>query len=41
MEKFAPVPTWPANWQEQIKIDAAKDYAYFPHKQDWYENNAL
>lgn len=39
MEKFWPVPTWPENWKEQIKIDAANDYAHFPHKKDWYENN--
>jgi glycosyltransferase involved in cell wall biosynthesis len=39
LEKFQPVPTWPDNWREQIKIDAAKDYEYFPHKQDWYANN--
>lgn len=27
LEKFWPVPTWPENWQEQIKIDAEKDYS--------------
>lgn len=27
LEKFWPVPTWPENWKEQIKIDAQKDYS--------------
>lgn len=27
MEKFAPVPTWPENWQKQIKIDEKKDWS--------------
>lgn len=27
LEKFAPVPTWPENWKEQIKIDELKDYS--------------
>jgi glycosyltransferase involved in cell wall biosynthesis len=27
MEKFAPVPTWPENWKEQIKIDEDKDWS--------------
>lgn len=39
LEKFWPVPTWPDNWREQIKIDAAKDYANAPEKKDWFANN--
>lgn len=39
MEKFWPVPGWPQNWEEQIKIDQFRDYDNFPHKKDWYENN--
>jgi len=27
MEKFSPVPTWPANWKEQLKIDEKKDWS--------------
>jgi glycosyltransferase involved in cell wall biosynthesis len=27
LEKFWPVPTWPANWQEQILVDRAKDFS--------------
>lgn len=27
MDKFAPVPTWPENWEEQIKIDKQKDWS--------------
>ena len=27
MDKFAPVPTWPENWEEQIKIDEEKDWS--------------
>lgn len=27
LEKFAPVPTWPENWREQIEIDKLKDYS--------------
>lgn len=41
LEKFAPVPTWPENWKEQIKIDAEKDYSRSKLKKDWYENNKV
>lgn len=27
MDKFAPVPTWPENWPEQIKLDEEKDWS--------------
>jgi glycosyltransferase involved in cell wall biosynthesis len=27
MEKFSPVPTWPDNWREQLKIDETKDWS--------------
>lgn len=27
LEKFAPVPTWPTNWREQMEIDKLKDYS--------------
>lgn len=30
---FWPVPTWPNNWQEQIEIDAQKDWRHDPSKQ--------
>lgn len=39
IEKFWPVPTWPENWQEQIKLDQVKDYSNSPEKKDWYTNN--
>lgn len=39
LKHFDPVPTWPEDWQEQIKIDAAKDYTNSPDKKDWFENN--
>lgn len=39
MEKFWPVPGWPENWEQQIKIDQAKDYSNNPDKKDWYQNN--
>lgn len=28
LKKFWPVPTWPENWKEQIKIDYLKSYEY-------------
>ena len=27
LNKFSPVPTWPVNWKEQIKIDRLKDFS--------------
>ena len=30
LEKFWPVPTWPENWKEQIKVDMLKDYRFSP-----------
>lgn len=39
LEKFWPVPTWPDNWKEQIKIDAQRDYSQSPERKDWYANN--
>jgi len=27
LNRFGPVPTWPQNWKEQIKIDEVKDYS--------------
>ena len=39
LERFWPVPTWPENWKEQIKIDQARDYSNSPEKKDWYQNN--
>lgn len=37
MDKFSPVPTWPENWQEQLKIDEKNDWRYHQDKQpsDW------
>ncbi len=41
VEKFWPLPTWPENWKERIKIDSATDYDNLPEEQkkDWYANN--
>lgn len=33
INKFAPVPTWPENWQERLKIDAETDWSKDPSKQ--------
>jgi glycosyltransferase involved in cell wall biosynthesis len=35
LEKFAPVPTWPENWKEQIKIDELKDFSKSPEFRTW------
>jgi glycosyltransferase involved in cell wall biosynthesis len=32
MEKFSPVPTWPDNWQQQIKEDQLKDWSTLGRK---------
>ena len=29
IEKFWPIPTWPQDWKERIKIDELKDYRYY------------
>lgn len=39
LQKFWPVPGWPENWREQIKIDELKDYSRSKVKKDWYSNN--
>lgn len=33
LQKFWPVPTWPEDWKERIKIDAEKDWSKDPSKQ--------
>lgn len=29
VDKFWPVPTWPDDWRERIKVDALKDFRYY------------
>jgi glycosyltransferase involved in cell wall biosynthesis len=33
LQKFWPVPTWPENWKERIKLDAEKDWSKDPSRQ--------
>jgi hypothetical protein len=34
IDKFAPVPTWPDNWREQVLIDREKDYSTLKYAND-------
>ncbi len=33
LQKFWPVPTWPEDWKERIKLDAEKDWSKDPSRQ--------
>lgn len=35
VEKFWPLPNWPENWKEQIKIDSQYDYSKVGVKSSW------
>lgn len=37
INKFWPVPNWPENWQEQIKIDAKYDFSIVGKKGFWLQ----
>lgn len=36
LEKFAPVPTWPEDWEERILIDREKDYSTLKYANDYW-----
>ncbi len=38
IDKFWPVPNWPENWREQIKIDAQYDFSKVGEKGFWLQS---